>query len=189
MLKSIYLAGVGSQGLQVIGKTIAAAANKKNYHVTYSPKYGTAKRGGLSSCYVVISDGPIGNPRRKKHDLVLTLEPKTYQQFRNDVKPGGLLIVNSTLVTDRLEPAEGVKEIPVPLHSICMEIGNNKVISAVALGTMSELLKDILGDEKELLYSLLETLPEKPGLREVNERAYNDGKSAMKVCISDICTS
>ena len=45
----MYLAGVGSQGLQVLGKTISAAANKKDYYVTYSPKYGAAKRGGLTS--------------------------------------------------------------------------------------------------------------------------------------------
>lgn len=179
MLKSMYLAGVGGQGIQFLGNTIASAANKKDYYVTYSPKYGASKRGGLTSCYIVISDEPVGNPRRKKHDLVLAMEPSSYKQFRSNVKPGGTLVVNSTLVTEMKDPIEGVNEVPVGLHDIVKEIGNNKVISAVALGALAEHLKDLL-TEDELLESLLETVPNKPGLKELNERAFNDGNNGMK---------
>lgn len=174
MLKSMYLAGVGGQGIQFIGKIIASAANKKDYYITYSPKYGASKRGGLTSCYIVISDEPIGNPRRKKHDLVLVMEPSSYNQFRNDLVPGGTLVVNSTLVTDILEPAENVKEVCVGLHDIVKEIGNNKVISSVALGALVEHLKDLL-TEDEILESLLETVPDKAGLKELNVRAFKAG--------------
>ena len=186
MLKSMYLAGVGSQGLQVLGKTISAAANKKDYYVTYSPKYGAAKRGGLTSCYVVISDEPIGNPRRKKHDLVLAMEPSAYKNFRNDVKTGGNLIVNSTLVPERMEPIEGIREIPVPLHGVCMEIGNNKIISAVALGAVAELLEDMFPEKDDLLDAFLETLSEKPGLKEINELAFAGGNTAMKEILNNL---
>lgn len=185
MLKSMYLAGVGGQGVQLLGKTIASAANKKDYYVTYSPKYGASKRGGLTSCYIVISDMPIGNPRRKKHDLVLAMEPRAYKQFRNDLKPGGTLVVNSTLVTDRMEPAENVKEVPVGLHDIVKETGSNKLISAVALGALAEHLKDLLSKD-ELLDSLLETVPEESELRELNECAFNNGNRAMEVYLNNL---
>lgn len=178
MLKSMYLAGVGGQGIQFLGNTIASAANKKDYYVTYSPKYGASKRGGLTSCYIVISDEPIGNPRRKKHDLVLAMEPSAYKQFRNDVKAGGTLVVNSTLVKELQEPIVDVKEVPIGLHDIVQEIGNNKVISAVALGALAEHLKELLTEE-EIMESLLETVPDKPILKELNTRAFNDGNSAM----------
>lgn len=178
MLKSMYLAGVGGQGIQFLGKIIASAANKKDYYVTYSPKYGAAKRGGLTSCYIVISDEPIGNPRRKKHDLVLTMEQSAYKQFRNDLVAGGTLVVNSTLVTDMMEPIENVKEISIGLHDIVKEIGNNKVISAVALGALAEHLKELLKGN-EIMESLLETVPEKPGLKELNQSAFNEGNNAM----------
>lgn len=184
MLKSMYLAGVGGQGVQFLGNIIAAAANKKEYYVTYSPKYGASKRGGLTSCYIVISDEPIGNPRRKKHDLVLAMDPSAYKQFRNNLNLGGTLVVNSTLVCDRLEPVEGIKEVPVALHDIVKEIGNNKVISAVALGALAEHLKDLLSKD-ELLESLLEKVPEKA--KELNERAFYDGNSVMKDSILGSC--
>ena len=136
MEKSMYFAGVGGQGLQVLGKIIAEAANEKGYYVTYSPKYGTAKRGGLTSCFVVVSDEPIGNPRKKKQDVLLVMEPRAYQQFKNDVKQGGTIVINSTLVPQTEEAAEGVNKIEVPLHGVCGELGNTKVISTVALGAM-----------------------------------------------------
>jgi 2-oxoglutarate ferredoxin oxidoreductase subunit gamma len=176
MLKSIYLAGVGGQGIQFLGKIIASAANKKDYYVTYSPKYGASKRGGLTSCYIVISDEPIGNPRRKKHDLVLAMEQSAYKQFRNNLVTGGTLVVNSTLVTDMMEPIENVKEISIGLHDIVKDIGNNKVISAVALGALAEHIKDVL-TEDEILESLLETVPNKEGLIMLNECAFKAGIS------------
>lgn len=179
MLMSMYLAGVGGQGIQFIGNVIASAANKKNYYVTYSPKYGASKRGGLTSCYIVISDKPIGNPRRKKHDLVLAMEPSAYKQFRYDLNPGGTLVVNSTLVTEREEPMEDTKEIAVGLHDIVQKIGNTRVISAVALGALVGQLKEMLTEE-EILESLLETVPDKGDLKELNKRAFDDGNAAVE---------
>ena len=180
MEKSMYFAGVGGQGLQVLGKVIAEVANEKGLYVTYSPKYGTAKRGGLTSCFVVISDEPIGNPRKKKQDLLLAMEPKAYQQFCHDVKPGGTLVVNSTLVSQTAEPDEGVHVVNVPLHGVCSELGNTKVISTVALGAMAELLTDMFPNKEAFLEFALRQLARKPELAELNKRAFAAGSEAMK---------
>ena len=118
MEKCMYFAGVGGQGLQVLGKTIAEVANEKGFYVTYSPKYGAAKRGGLTSCFITVSDEPIGNPRKKKQDILLVMEPRAYQQFRHDVKTGGVMVVNSTLIPETEEPDEGVKMVNTPLHGV-----------------------------------------------------------------------
>ena len=180
MEKSMYFAGVGGQGLQVLGKVIAEVANEKGLYVTYSPKYGTAKRGGLTSCFVVISDEPIGNPRKKKQDLLLAMEPRAYQQFCHDVNPGGTLVVNSTLVPQTAEPDEGVRQINVPLHGVCKDLGNTKVISTVALGAMAELLTDMFPDKEAFLEFALRQLAKKPELAELNKRAFAAGNEAMK---------
>lgn len=180
MTKSMYFAGTGGQGLQVLGKTVAEAANEKGYHVTYSPKYGSAKRGGLTSCYVVISDKPIGNPRKKMQDLLLVMEPKAYQQFRNDVKEGGTLVVNSTLVDARDVPPTGVTRLDVPLHDVCAELGSTKVISSVALGAIAVLLLDMFPRQEELLDHMLKKLTRKPELMELNRKAFCAGVAAME---------
>ena len=180
MVKSMYLAGTGGQGLQVLGKTIAEAANELGLNVTYSPKYGAAKRGGLTSCYVVISDEPIGNPRKKMQDYLLLMEPKAYQQFKDDIKPGGTLVVNSTLVPEVEEAPEGVTRIDVPLHGLCAELGNTKVISSVALGAMAEVLTEIFPDKEVLLSTMLAKLSKRPELAALNKKAFELGSSAVK---------
>ena len=180
MEKSMYFAGAGGQGLQVLGKVIAEVASEKGLYVTYSPKYGTAKRGGLTSCFVVVSDEPIGNPRKKKQDLLLVMEPRAYQQFRHDVKPGGTLVVNSTLVPQTEEPGEGIRLVNVPLHGVCGELGNTKVISTVALGAMAELLTDMFPEKEAFLELALRQLSRKPELAELNKKAFAAGNEAMK---------
>lgn len=184
MEKSMYFAGVGGQGLQVLGKVIAEVASEKGLYVTYSPKYGTAKRGGLTSCFVVVSDEPIGNPRKKKQDLLLVMEPRAYQQFRHDVKPGGTLVVNSTLVPQTEEPGEGIRLVNVPLHGVCGELGNTKVISTVALGAMAELLTDMFPEKEAFLELALRQLSRKPELAELNKKAFAAGNEAMKKSLS-----
>lgn len=184
MEKCMYFAGVGGQGLQVLGKTIAEVANEKGFYVTYSPKYGSSKRGGLTSCFVTISDEPIGNPRKKKQDLLLVMEPKAYQQFCHDVKPGGTLVVNSTLIPDTNAPDEGVNMINVPLHGVCAELGNTKVISSVALGAITELLTDIFPNREDFLEFMLRQLTKKPELMELNKKAFEAGNLAMTQSLS-----
>ncbi|WP_313527545.1 2-oxoacid:acceptor oxidoreductase family protein [Anaerotignum sp.] len=180
MEKCMYYAGVGGQGLQVLGKTIAEVANEKGFYVTYSPKYGSAKRGGLTSCFVTISDEPIGNPRKKKQDILLVMEPKAYQQFRHDVKPGGVIVVNSTLIPETEAPDEGVKMIQTPLHGVCAELGNTKVISSVALGAVVELLTDIFPDKEVFKEFMLRQLSNKPELLELNKKAFQAGNAAIQ---------
>ena len=183
MLKSMYLAGIGGQGLQVVGKTIVEAAWKKGYHVTYSPKYGFEKRGGLTSCFVVIGTDPIGNPRKRLHDLVLVMEPKAYRNFKGDVKADGTLVVNSTLVPDREELP--VRRLDVGYHDICLELGNTKIISSVVLGSLAVLLEDIFPDSEELLEYMLSKLKKKPELAELNREAFRRGCEAMRAQLEE----
>ncbi len=179
MEKNIYLAGIGGQGLQAVGKTIAEAANQLGYNVTYSPKYGAQKRGGLTSCYIVISDETIGNPRKNKQDLLLVMEPKAYKNFHKNIRPNGVLVVNSTLIDEKDDPVAGTYRIDVPLHQCCKELGNTKVISSVTLGALSVLLRDIFSDEKQLLDIMLETLKGKEQLIELNKKAFYMGCEKM----------
>lgn len=181
--KNIYLAGVGGQGLQVAGKAIVAAAEEIGKNSTYSPKYGYEKRGGLTSCYLVISDDVIGNPRKATQDIIVTMEPKAYQKFKGDVCEGGMLLVNTSLIKNPEEAPEYIKEVGIPFHDICMKLGNLKVISAVVLGTMAYVLSDVFGNPDILKRQMLKTLKNKPELLALNERAFNAGYEAAKTII------
>lgn len=162
MEKSLYLAGVGGQGLQVAGKAVVEAAMGLGYNVTYSPKYGPAKRGGLTSCYLVISDEEIGNPRKKRHDIMLVMEPMGLRPVKNDVKDGGLLLVNSSLGEGAGGPGPAdTAAATCRCTTFCYELQNTKVISSVVLGVLAALLTDVFPDSGRLLSQVLEKLKNK----------------------------
>lgn len=177
---NIYLAGAGGHGLQVVGKTIVDAALRAGYNVTYSPRYTPEKRGGLTSCYVTVADREIGNPRKNMHDILLCTEPKAYKLFYNTVNPGGKLIVNSSLIKELHPIDEKVKLLEVPLHDICSELGNNRVISTVTLGVLSVILSDLFGEKDTLLNIMLGKLKGKESLVEINKTAFEMGR---KICL------
>ena len=89
-------------------------------------------------------------------------------------------MINSTLVPQTGEPDEGVRVVKVPLHGVCMELGNTKVISTVALGAMAELLTDLFPEKEAFLEFALRQLARKPELAELNKRAFAAGSEAMK---------
>lgn len=174
MEKNIFLVGVGGQGLQVAGKVLVRAADKLGYKATYSPRYGFEKRGGLSSCYLVISDREIGNPRKYLQDILFVVEPKVYDRFKDCVKTSGVLVVNESLALD--VPEDSKKNfIKLPLYECCMELGNMKVISAVVTGAVVALLPDLFSDYSVVEGCLLASLKNKPLLLELNRKAFNKG--------------
>ena len=138
MEKNIFITGAGGHGVQSTGKAIAQAAFSRGYEVTFSPKYGIEKRGGLSSCYVVVSDSAIGNPRKDKSDITVIIDKKSFPQFRENVKDGGVLVVNSSLIEDREYRPENAVRLDVPFHAIAETIGAS-AFSTLVLGFTAKL--------------------------------------------------
>ena len=176
MKKSIFLAGSGGHGIQIVGMTMVVAFNTDGINATYSPRYGVEKRGGLSSCYIVISDRRIGNPRQSKNDIVVLMEPKCYASFRKDVNPGGILIVNETLIEDDGYIPDGALKLMLPISQTAVELGSEKVISAVLLGILSG-IPDMAPNSEQLKQQMLKMLEKKPALKSLNEEAFETGKA------------
>ncbi len=174
MERSIFLAGSGGHGIQMVGKTLVQVVNTDSENATYSPRYGVEKRGGLSSCYLVISDGKIGNPRKPLNDLVVLMDQRSYEQFKDTVKPGGTLVINSTMVKDTVPVQDGIKRLEIPLMEIAQKLGNPKVISSVLLGLLAG-MPGLVQDPKGLKEYMLKFLAKKPELLEMNKKAFEKG--------------
>lgn len=175
MEKSIFLAGVGGQGMQSVGKELIYAADKAGLTVTYSPLYTFEKRGGLSSAYVVLSTAErIGSPRKEFHDIVVVMNQYTFDYSKNSVKPGGALIINSSIVRDTSGMPDGISSVELPFLDIAAELGNPKVVSTLILGVVARTC-GMFPDIAAVKDTALESLKKKPDMLTLNAAAFDKG--------------
>ena len=100
-LKNFLLAGFGGQGILFSGKVIAYSGLMDGKEVSWLPSYGPEMRGGTANCSVCISDEPIGSPLVLSPDVLMAMNLQSFDKFINTVVPGGIAVIDSTLVDKR----------------------------------------------------------------------------------------
>src|SRR5512139_468458 len=123
MHAELIISGFGGQGALFAGQLLAYAALDEGLQVTWIPSYGPEMRGGTAHCTVVISDGPIGSPLVRRPTSVIALNLPSFEKYEGLVKPGGLLVYNSSLISAR--PVRGdIRYAAVPANVIAEQLGN-----------------------------------------------------------------
>lgn len=135
METSIVIAGFGGQGVLFAGQLLAYAGMDTGKQVTWIPSYGPEMRGGTAHCVVIISTEPIGAPVVARPDVAVVLNQPSYDKYLSLVKPGGLLVVNSSLV-DKLDERDDIDIVYVPANAIAEAHGTVKMLNMAALGAM-----------------------------------------------------
>jgi 2-oxoglutarate ferredoxin oxidoreductase subunit gamma len=135
METSIIISGFGGQGVLFAGQLLAYAGMDAGRQVTWIPSYGPEMRGGTAHCVVIISDEPIGAPIVARPDVAIVLNQPSYDKYEPLVKPGGLLIVNSSLI-DTVSDRADIDLIPVAANAIAEEFGTSKMMNVAALGAL-----------------------------------------------------
>jgi 2-oxoglutarate ferredoxin oxidoreductase subunit gamma len=132
---SVVFAGFGGQGILFAGRILARAAIKDGLEVFWIPSYGPEMRGGTAACTVIVGEEPIGSPIVDKYDAVIAMNPPSLQKYGPQAHPGGLLIVNESLI---LEPAgrDDLEELRLPCTALAAKGGDDKLVSVVALGAL-----------------------------------------------------
>jgi 2-oxoglutarate ferredoxin oxidoreductase subunit gamma len=130
---SAIFAGFGGQGLLFCGHVLAEAALYEGRDVTWMPSYGPEMRGGTASCTVVLSDRPIGSPIPDRADSVVALNPPSLAKFESTVAPGGLLVLNSSLIEAETSRSD-IEVLSLPCTEIASSAGDVRLVSIVALG-------------------------------------------------------
>jgi 2-oxoglutarate ferredoxin oxidoreductase subunit gamma len=120
MHEEIIISGFGGQGALFAGQLLAYAGMDQGKHVTWIPSYGPEMRGGTAHCTVVISDEPIGSPLVRHPSAVIALNLPSLDKYEGLVKPGGVLIYNSSLI-DRTVYRTDLRVIAVPANDISIE--------------------------------------------------------------------
>jgi 2-oxoglutarate ferredoxin oxidoreductase subunit gamma len=169
----IRLAGSGGQGLILAGVILAEAAGiYDGKSVCQTQSYGPEARGGASKAEVVISDGDIDYPKAIRPDVLLALNQKSLDKYLDDLKPGGVLLVDADLVQE--VPREGARSLP--FTRIARELGKEMMANIVALGALAALTGAVSLDSLEK--AVLARVPK--GTEEMNKKALAAGIAATR---------
>ena len=134
MERNIMMAGFGGQGVMTMGKLLAdATCEATDLKVTFFPSYGAAMRGGTANCFVVISDDEIGAPVCYDLEDLIVMNGPSLHAFINNLKPGGNLFINSTIVTDPIE-RDDINVISAPVTQMAIDIKNERALNVIMLG-------------------------------------------------------
>ena len=174
MEKAILIGGIGGQGVVMFGKILTfTAAEVADKYVTFFPSYGVEKRGGVSNCYVTISDDPIGAPMADDSNVVVVLNDLALPKFEKTLVPGGVLFLDSTVC--ELRPTRtDITVVEVPATEIAREVGSAKVANLCMIGAFIG-FTDALPPEKILETAFSKLGAKHPEMNKQKEKAFYKG--------------
>ena len=159
MEKSFIFAGFGGQGMLLIGKFMAMSCMLDGKHVSWLPSYGPEMRGGTANCSVIVSDDPVASPLVDVADVVVAMNRPSLDKFEPCVKPGGVLVINSSII-DRKAERDDIQVVYCDANGIAEAVGNPKGAHVAILGavmgkvdvtsveSMTEAIRIELGEKK-----------------------------------------
>lgn len=153
----LFVSGIGGQGVQLIGKTIALAALTEGRHVMLAGEYGGHMRGGSSIVAVVIGIEPVrALPNLPEAEMAIALSHSYWEKVSSRLKPGSLILAEETIAPD-LPNEDGHHIVSVPALALGMQAGNRLSASMAMMGAFSELTGAVSPDA--LGEAMIEQLP------------------------------
>lgn len=142
----IISAGFGGQGVLTAGLILAKVAMDSGKNVTWIPSYGSEMRGGTANCNVKIGDEEIASPFVKNIDVLIAMNAPSIDKFESKIKPGGTMIVNSSLVKDRTY-RDDIRVVEVPANDIAQSANNPRGLNIAILGAFIK-VSGLMGKEE-----------------------------------------
>ncbi|MBS3761853.1 MAG: 2-oxoacid:acceptor oxidoreductase family protein [Planctomycetes bacterium] len=131
----IIIAGFGGQGVLTLGKLLCTACMDEGKAVTYLPSYGSEVRGGTANCHVVVSPQQIFSPLVENADSLIVMNAPSFERFSDSLKPGGLMILNTSLVNPGTYADDReLVFLPIEASERATNLGNVLVTNVIMLG-------------------------------------------------------
>jgi 2-oxoglutarate ferredoxin oxidoreductase subunit gamma len=134
---NLLFAGFGGQGILFAGKLTAYAGLIEGRELSWLPSYGPEMRGGTANCSVCLADEPIGSPLVLEPDVLIAMNQPSLDKFIGDVVPGGIVIVDSSVVPNVPE-REDVRIFKVPATQLAEEAGLKGLGNVILVGKLWE---------------------------------------------------
>lgn len=130
----IRVSGFGGQGIILAGFIIGKAASVfDGKEATMAQAYGPEARGSACSSQVIISDKAIHFPYVSEAGILVAMSQEAHDKFVDEVKPGGMVLIDETLVTPGNFP-EGTLVYKIPATQIAEDLGRKIVANIVMIG-------------------------------------------------------
>ena len=174
MERNLMIAGFGGQGVMTMGKLLSeATCDATDLNVSFFPSYGAAMRGGTANCFVVISDEEIGAPVSYTLDDLVVMNGPSLHNFISNLKSGGNLFINSTIVDAKEVARDDVKVIEAPVTQMALDINNPRALNVIMLGVYVGATDAVPAEV--IIKGIEHKFEKKPHLIEPNVEAFKQG--------------
>lgn len=180
MEKRIEVGGHGGQGVVLMSYLLADLGMRRGLNVTWFPSYGAEMRGGAASCSVIFSTDPIASPVIAEATHIMSLNNPALKKLLPQLVQGGIVLYNSSLVTDPPEDSrDDIEIIPIPVSDMAEQLGQGRVANMVMLGAF--IARTSLASEQEVKQAMEMTIPAKhANLIPLNMKAIYAGMKFME---------
>jgi len=193
---NILLTGVGGQGVLAASETLALAALAEGLEVKQSEVHGVAQRGGSVVSHVRFGSR-VHSPliRCGEVDLLYAGEQLEALRHAHYLKSGGTVLMSDQTIKPVRFPGEAEKNYPqgvaeflrgkgyevivVPALQAAVDLGDKRCASIVLLGALGGLV-----DLRPESWSAGIDRRFPPALRDLNRRAFAEGRSFADACSS-----
>jgi 2-oxoglutarate ferredoxin oxidoreductase subunit gamma len=178
MRKQLRFTGVGGQGVLLAGEILARAYVKAGKYGVQVGTYTSQVRGGPTKVDIILDDEPILYPYAVdgEIDFMLSVADKSYQLFKDGVKPGGIIVYDPNLVYPTEEDKQKWEMYPIEVITIAKEKVGNVITQSVVALAIATRMNNL---DKELVYqTMIETVPAKAV--EINKKAFELGYQAAE---------
>lgn len=175
MEAELRFTGVGGQGVLLAGEILAESRIRAGGYGIQASTYTSQVRGGPTKVDILLDSKEILYPYANEGhiDFMLSTAQVSYEQFKNGVKKGGVIVVEPNLVTPSDEDRKRFKIYEIPIITIAKEeVGNVVTQSVVALGVTVAFTKCV---DRNLVYeTMISKVPAK--VVELNKKAFELGE-------------
>lgn len=173
MNMQILIAGFGGQGVLFAGKFLATKGLIEGKNVSWLPSYGPEMRGGTANCSVIISDDPVGSPIVNEPNCLVAMNLPSLRRYENSVVPGGMILVDSTLIDEKVERND-VFVFYVPATKMAKDEGFSTLANMILCGKLIKESADLkFENTDEALKKVIP--PRKANLLDINLKALKVG--------------
>ena len=173
MNMQILIAGFGGQGVLFAGKFLATKGLIEGKNVSWLPSYGPVMRAGTANCSVIISDDPVGSPIVNEPNCLIAMNLPSLRRYENSVVPGGMILVDSTLIEEKVERSD-ISVFYVPATKMAKDEGFSTLANMILCGKLIKESADLkFENTDEALKKVIP--PRKANLLDINLKALKVG--------------